>query len=131
VGSGVLKTITATSGSVNPGAVGSDGMLTLAGGSQATALSGATLAVDLDQQSVCDQLVVGNGSTLNLNGAKLSVNVLGTTATPGSVYTIVSSATGGISGTFTGLANNATLTAGGRTYRINYSAKAVTLTELT
>ncbi|HZV05422.1 MAG TPA: hypothetical protein VE999_10090 [Gemmataceae bacterium] len=92
VGSGVLKTITATSGSVNPGAVGSDGMLTLAGGSQATALSGATLAVDLDQQSVCDQLVVGNGSTLNLNGAKLSVNVLGTTATPGSVYTIVSSA---------------------------------------
>jgi len=130
-GTGVLKTITATSGSVNPGGVGSDGILTLAGGSQATALSGATLAVDLDQQSVADQLVVGNGSTLNLNGANLSINVLGTTATPGNVYTIVSSATGGISGTFTGLANNATLTAGGRTYRINYSAKAVTLTELT
>jgi hypothetical protein len=40
------------------------------------------LAVDLDQQSVADQLVVGNGSTFNLNGANLSVNVLGTTATP-------------------------------------------------
>jgi autotransporter-associated beta strand protein len=128
-GTGVLKTITATSGTVNPGGVASDGILSLAGGSQATALSGGTLAVDLDQGSVSDQLVVGNGSTLNLNGATLSVNVLG--SAPGNVYTIVSSATGGISGTFTGLANNATFSAGGRTYRINYSSKAVTLTELT
>jgi autotransporter-associated beta strand protein len=128
-GTGILKTITATSGVVNPGGVASDGILTLAGGSQATALSGAGLTMAVDKQSVSSQLVVGDGSTLDLNGATLSVTVLGSSV--GSVYTIVSSATGGISGTFSGLADNATFSAGGHTYRIIYSADAVTLTELT
>src|SRR5581483_1572640 len=90
---------------------------------------GSTLLVDVNDPAASDQLAVGPGSTVNLNGATLSVNVLA--SAPGNVYTIVSSATGGISGAFNGLPDTSTLDAGGRTFQISYSATAVTLTDVT
>src|SRR5439155_4657506 len=48
----------------------------------------------------------------------------------GNVYTIVRSASGGITGTFTGLADGSDFHAGGRTFRIKYTANAVTLTDV-
>lgn len=44
----------------------------------------------------------------------------------GNTFTILQA--GSVSGTFNGLPNNATFTVGGVTYRINYTATAVTLT---
>src|SRR5206468_2761004 len=44
---------------------------------------------------------------------------------------IVSSATGGIGGTFSGLPDGSTTSAGGQTFRVNYSPTAVTLTDVT
>ncbi len=51
------------------------------------------------------------------------------TTTSGNVFTIITA--GSITGTFTGLADNATFVANGRTYRINYTATTVTLTDAT
>jgi hypothetical protein len=47
----------------------------------------------------------------------------------GNVFVILQS-TGGLGGTFAGLPDGATLATGGRTFRINYTANAVTLTDV-
>ncbi len=127
-GTGTVKSITATGGSISPAGNGTIGTLTTAAGAFASTLNGSTLQVDVNTPTASDELVIGNNATIDLTGGTLNVNVLG--SAPGNVYTIVSSATGGISGTFFGLANNATFTVDGTTFQIAYSTSAVTLTDL-
>ncbi|HZU38156.1 MAG TPA: hypothetical protein VFA18_19695 [Gemmataceae bacterium] len=50
--------------------------------------------------------------------------------TTGETFTIISGASS-ITGTFAGLADNATFTNGGRTYRIHYTTTSVTLMDIT
>jgi hypothetical protein len=114
---------------VSPGGAGSIGTLTTAAGAFASQLADSTFQVDVAGPTASDQIAIGNGATIDLTGATLSINVLG--SAPGSVSTIVSSPSGGISGTFKGLADGATLQAGGRTFRVNYTPQAVTLTDRT
>jgi hypothetical protein len=99
------------------------GSLTVSGNVVFTA--GFTYIEDING-TTADQLI-DNGGAVNLAGATLSVNVLGSTG--GNVYTLISSASGGISGTFNGLANDTEFQAGGRTFYIKYTANAVTLTD--
>ena len=129
-GAGTVRSINATGGIVSPGAggVGTIGTLTTAAGAFATTLNGATFQVNVNTPAVSDMLVVGNGATLNLTGGNLSVNVLGSAAS--NVYTIISSASGGISGKFNSLINGAIIPAGGRMFRIDYSLNQVTLTDV-
>ncbi|OWK43065.1 beta strand repeat-containing protein [Fimbriiglobus ruber] len=128
-GTGVVKTLLPTStGTLNPGGSGVGGILmTTAGVTPASVLSGETFQVDLTDTGLSDQLVIGDNSTIDLSNATLSVNVLH--SSPGSIYTIVSSTTGGIGGTFTGLPDGTTFAAGGRQFKIHYTASAVTLTD--
>src|SRR5204863_2843622 len=105
---------------------GAIGTLTTTAGAFASTLSGATFQVDLSNPAAADQLALGSGAAVNLTGATLSVNVLATAV--GNVYTIVSSPSGGVSGTFSSLAQGATLTAAGRTFQVHYTSTAVTLT---
>jgi hypothetical protein len=117
---------------VSPGGAGTIGSLTIAPGVTTSQLKASTFQVDLANPGVSDQLIVGNSATLDLTGSTLGVNVL--SSAMGNVYTIVRNATGELSGTitgtFTGLADGATLLAAGRTFRIHYTATAVTLTDL-
>jgi hypothetical protein len=113
---------------ISPGSGSALGTLTTAAGAFASVLKGSTLQAKVNGAAGADQLIIGNGATVDLTGATLSVNVVGSAT--GTVYTLVSSATGGISGTFAGLANGATFSAGGRSFRINYTANAVTLTDV-
>jgi autotransporter-associated beta strand protein len=128
-GSGTVRSIAATGGIIDAGSTGTVGTLTTAAGAFASTLNGTTLRVDVSNPVTADDLDIGNGATVNLTGATLSVNVL--SSAPGNAYVIVSSTSGGISGTFNGLANNATFTSGGRTLQVNYSATVVTLTDVT
>jgi autotransporter-associated beta strand protein len=128
-GTGTVKIVSLNSGAVDAGTAGTIGILTTAAGAFASTMSGGTYRVDISSPAASDQLVVGAGATLSLSGSSLTVNVLSSAFN--NVYTIITSSTGGISGTFTGLANNATFTAGSRSLRINYSGNAVTLTDVT
>jgi hypothetical protein len=127
-----ISTIFGLGNVVSPGGAGAIGTLTIAPGTTTSKLKGSTLQVDVTSSSAADQLIVGNGATLDLTDAMLSLNVLGSAG--GNIYTIIRSATGEFSGTikgtFAGLADGSTLSAGGRTFRINYTANAVTLTDL-
>src|SRR5205085_7508542 len=76
------------------------------------------------------RLVETVGGSVNLTNATLSVTQSTPTAT-GQVFTIVSSSPGGVTGTFNGLANNATFINGGHTFQITYTTSAVTLTDVT
>ena len=129
-GTGAVQSITATGGDVSPGAggVGAIGTLTTTAGAFASTVNGATCQVDVNTPAASDLLVVGSGATLNLAGGSLSVNVLGSAAN--NVYTIISSSSGGISGTFNGLVNNTVFSAGGHIFRINYAPNQVTLTDV-
>ncbi|WP_227255065.1 beta strand repeat-containing protein [Frigoriglobus tundricola] len=126
-GTGVVKSVTATGGTLAPTTGGTVSTFSTATGANATSLNGATFQVDLTAQT-SDQLVLGTNATLNLTGATLALNATG--ATLGSEYQIVTSPTGGLSGTFNGLANGATLTVAGQTFQISYTANAVTLTKV-
>lgn len=91
----------------------------LAGSIFAQEIAGATACTGYDQVTVTGAAV--------LNGTLTPVII--TPTVTGNVLTIINA--GSISGTFTGLAENATLVANGRTYRINYTATTVTLTDVT
>jgi hypothetical protein len=123
-----VRVINATGGTVSPG-MGGVGTLTTAAKAVNTTLNGTTFQVDVNGPAGSDQLVIGNTATIDLTGGMLSVNVL--ESATGNVYTIVSSASGGISNTFAGLANGATITAGGRNFQISYTSTAVTLIDTT
>ena len=129
-GTGLVKNLpTRGNGTLNPGGTGTGGILTTAPGSTlVSAPAGQTLLVDLSDLALSDQLVIGDLATVNLTGTKLSVNLLHSTF--GTVFPIVTSASGGISGVFNGLPDNSTLTAAGRLFRVRYTPFAATLTDL-
>jgi len=82
-------------------------------------IAGATACTGYDQTTVVGAVA--------LNGTLTPIVTMPTVA--GNVLTIITA--GSVTGIFTGLADNATFVANGRTYRINYTATTVTLTDVT
>lgn len=116
-------------GDLSPG--GSIGKLPVT--SDVVLSAGDTLTIEIDGTAGPgnigghDQLSVTSGD-VTLGGATLAIEA-STMVGAGSVFTIVEGS-GNISGTFAGLADGDTLSAGGSIYRINYGAQAVTLTTI-
>ncbi|WP_093152388.1 DUF4347 domain-containing protein [Thalassobaculum litoreum] len=110
----------------SPGTI-STGNLTLANGSTATMeVDGTAAGTGYDQINVTGTVTISN-ATLNV--------VLGYTPAAGDSYTLVNNdGVDAVTGTFSGLAEGATLTAGGRTLQISYvggTGNDVTLTDVT
>jgi hypothetical protein len=102
----------------------------------ATDAKAGTLQFDLDASKTpnadsidCDVSDI----TLSAGGIYTTLSVSSVlNSTLGESYSILrTSAPGAISGTFYGLADNATFVAGGRTLRVNYTSTEVTLTDVT
>ena len=108
--------------SVKPTNIGIDATASTVtlGGSLSIAIAGTTVDTQYTQFKVSGAVNL-NGMNLVLSGAFVPSS--------GNVFTIVSATS--VSGKFKGLANNATLVFNGRTLRINYTATAVTLTDIT
>ena len=91
------------------------------GSGNASFASGSTFSVELNGTTVgtqYDQLDVTG--TVNLGGSTLSV-ATGFTAAPGDRFTIINNdGSDAVVGTFAGLAEGATFTAGSNTFRISY-----------
>lgn len=108
----------ASGGSLTPGnSAGklSTGNLTLASGSSATFEVGGTIAgTDYDQIDV--------SGTVNITGSTLSISVLGTSTTGNTYMLIANEGVDPVAGTFSGLAEGATITASSRTFTISYAA---------
>jgi autotransporter-associated beta strand protein len=132
-GTGTVGAITSTSsgGTVSPGPAGTAGALTSGNINWSTGaptfvlqLNGATAGSGYDQLSTA--------GTVNLTGAALSTTV-GFTPTNGEVFTIINN-TGGnaVTGTFSGMAEGATVSLGGFNFIISYVGglgHSVTLTQ--
>lgn len=117
-------------GTIAPGnspGILSTGNLTLASGSTATMeIDGTDAGTGYDQINVT--------GTVTISDATLNV-VLGYTPATGDSYTLINNdLADGVTGTFDGLAEGDTLTAGGRTFQISYvggTGNDVTLTDVT
>jgi autotransporter-associated beta strand protein len=124
-GTGTTGPVT-VNGSISPG-VGGPGVLHTG---NTTFNSGSTFAVELNGTTVgsgYDQLfAVG---TVTLVGPLPTVSV-GFPSATGNVFAIIQS-TGAIGGGFSGMPEGFTFVSGGRTFRINYTTNAVTLTDVT
>jgi fibronectin-binding autotransporter adhesin len=129
-GSGTVGAITSTAsgGTIDPGTttgILSGGTINWSSGSPTfvVQLNGTTAGTGYDQ--------LGTSGTINLTGATLS-GAVGFTPTNGSTFTIINN-TGGsaITGTFSGLAEGATVTLSGWSFKISYlggSGHSVVLT---
>jgi hypothetical protein len=123
-GTGVAGVTTvANGGAVNVG--NSPGCMTLAtltlnaGAVFTEEIAGTTACTQYDRTTVTGAAVLGNAS----------LNIVSTvTPADGTVFTILTATS--VSGTFNGLADGAVVTVSGVSYRINYTATAVTLTKL-
>ena len=129
-GSGTVGAITSTGsgGTVDPGTT--TGILS--GGNINWSTGAPTFLVQLNGTTAgtgYDQL--GSSGTVNLTGATLS-GAVGFTPTNGSTFTLINNTGGGaITGTFSGLAEGATLTLSGWNFKISYlggSGHSVVLT---
>jgi fibronectin-binding autotransporter adhesin len=119
-----------------------NGTITMAaGGTIAPGLSGVSIGTLLAKtttmhaSSIYSVDLSGASSADLLSAAGQTVTCAGTltvasNASPavGNAYTIISAGT--VSGTFSGLANNAVFAQGGRLYRITYTATTVTVTDV-
>ena len=133
VGSGTLLNL-ATPNTVEPPiVVNSGGHITVANGSSTL----MTRALALNAGSSFDVVINGTAVTqfsriTSNNNITIAGNLAVTNniAAPlGTPYGILTAQLGGtLSGTFAGLPNNATFTAGGQTFQINYSSTSVVLT---
>ena len=135
-GTGTVASIGTSSGTVSPGvSSATTGVLTATGAvtldsnsTFAVTLGGGTVGTNYDQLSA--------GGAIDLAGATLSVSTGSFVPTTGEQFTIIHNTSGtAITGTFAGLANGTTLTAGGNTFVINYqggaSGQDVVLTAVT
>ena len=114
-GSGTIGALTQTGGTVSPGVAA--GSLTLGGNYSQTA---GTLAVDLNGTAAgqFDQLKVTG--TISLGGA-LAVTA-GYAAAVGDTFTIIDNdGVDPVQGTFAGLADGASVTLGGKLFRVSYA----------
>ena len=118
-GSGTIGTLTSTAsgGTINPGtttAIITSGNINLSTGSPTfkVDLNGTTAGTNYDQLTT--------SGTINLSGATLAGTV-GFTPANGSSFTIINNTGGGaITGTFSGLAEGATVTLGGWAFKVSY-----------
>ncbi len=116
-------------GNIAPAQPGTKGTIALSTTFVTTLTSLNTFIVGLAGPAASSELLnVAGGGGIDLGGAVLQPEVFASVL--GSSYTIVSSPVGGITGTFAGLVNGAVLVAGGHTFRISYTATAVTLVDL-
>ena len=124
-GSGTVATVNSTSGTLSPGnastATLSTGTVTLDATSNYNVTLNGTSAGAFDR--------ITSSTSVNLGSAILNLTFTNPSPVIGDVYTIVS-ATTAVNGTFSGLANNASIVIGGRVLRINYTATTVTLTDV-
>jgi hypothetical protein len=117
-GNGAATAITATGGTVRPGIDGNAGLLTTAG---ALVLDGAsTLSPRLEGTAPGEDYSQVRAATVTLAGAGLDLDVA-FTPTGNPAFTIVdNTGADAVSGTFAGLADEATFTRSGQTFRIDY-----------
>lgn len=122
-GSGTTRTITMNGGTIapgnSPGTLNATDLTLTSASVYQQEIAGTTPGTQYDQLVATGAVILGN--------ATLTVS-LTTTPADGTVFTIITA--GSVSGTFNGLANGATLTVSGVTFRVNYTATTVTLTKL-
>jgi autotransporter-associated beta strand protein len=124
-GFGTMGPITAD-GTVSPGGPGT-GILTSGdasfntGSSFVVALNGTTPGSGYDQ--------LNTSGDVDLSGSPTLTATAGFAASSGQMFTIITSS-GGLFGTFSGLANNALLTVSGQVFKINYTSMSVVLTRV-
>lgn len=112
---------------LNPGSAGVGNLGTIHFPSTLTLASGSTLTIDINSNSGYDRVTAGGAANYSGSTLALSANgaVTGTT-----VFDILSGASLG-GGTFSGLAEGATISSGGYSFTVNYGtvhANTVTLT---
>jgi autotransporter-associated beta strand protein len=123
--SGPAGIVANSGGTVSPGGSG-PGILTAdvaklnAGSVLKVRLNGPTAGSGYDQPKVNSPANLTSSSILNLT--------VGFTAAPGNTFTILQGLPG-LTGTFSGLPNNATLIVNGQMFQINYTASSVVLTK--
>lgn len=95
----------------------------------ATFASGTTLALEVNSTTVTADKLVATGA-VNLGGTTATFAEIGTgTITDGTKLTLIDYTGGSLSGTFTGLANGASVVVGANTFVLNYNdSSKVTLT---
>lgn len=123
-GTGIVGNTSVNSGGTvsvgnSPGCMTFSSLTLTSGSTWQQEIAGSTACSGYDQANVTGAVVLGS-ATLNLSP----------TFTPAdnTVFTIINAAS--VSGTFNGLANGATITAGGIQFRVNYTASTVTLTKV-
>lgn len=119
-GSGSVGDVTTQSGGVlaagnSPGCFSTGNLVLVSGSTFLQEIAGTTVCTQYDQTRVT--------GTVSLGNATLTVSLLsGFVPAAGQSYTIIENdGSDAVTGTFTGLAQNATFTASGVVYRINYS----------
>jgi fibronectin-binding autotransporter adhesin len=116
----IAGAVTVTSGTVNPGILNSPGTLTLG----SLLIGSNTLAFDL-LNNANDELVVNGPVNISAAGFSFNVNNFGTPS--GGAITILH--TGGLTGTFAGIADGSTIIANdGQTFLVHYTSTDVTVT---
>ncbi|MCW1921177.1 autotransporter-associated beta strand repeat-containing protein [Luteolibacter arcticus] len=95
----------------------------------ATFASGGTLALEINSTAITADRLVASGA-VNLGGSTASFTEIGAGAVPGGTkLTIIDYTGGSLTGTFSGLANGASVVVGANTFIIDYNdASKVTLT---
>ena len=125
-GTGTISNVVTVNsgGTLSPGnsaGILNTGDLTLdGGGTLGVEINGTTVGTQYDQVNVTGTVNLAGSPTLNVN--------VGFASAAGNTFTIIQS-TGAITGTFSGLPEGGTFTVGGRTFRINYTATTVVLTD--
>ena len=132
-GSGTAAGGVTANGSISPGAsYGSTDTAILNVGAT-TLNSGSGLMIDLNGTTAGtghDQLRSTGNISLGSSGSLSVAVATGYVPAFGSTYTILSTPSGTITGTFSGLANNAIVTANGYSFRITYNTTSVLLTAM-
>jgi autotransporter-associated beta strand protein len=129
-GTGTASALIVASGAIVepgiPGGVGTSTGIFSSGGS-ATLASGSTLKLEIDSTASALDKFVANGA-LTITGANLVLSEIGSgTLPPSSTFVIAESLTSAITGTFAGHPEGSTITVGGNTFTIHYTASQVTL----
>src|SRR5262249_34603952 len=127
-GTGTVRDITASAGTISPAGRGTIGSLTIAGGGAVTTWNGADFEAEVTNPTASDQVVLDSGAVIDLTGATLHVRVLASAA--GNVYPIIRGQSGSIRGVFNDLPDGTDFQVDGRTSRIAYTDSAVTLTDV-
>jgi autotransporter-associated beta strand protein len=125
-GSGIVGTTTAI-GAISPGGPGtavlrSGDTAFIPGSSFIVKINGATPGIGYDQLNAAGPVSLAGNPTLSATA--------GFAAAIGDSFTILTSSSG-IAGTFSGLANNASLSISGQTFQISYTSNSVALTRIT